>query len=80
MSGFAFPEGRALDLLCLGRAGVDLYAMQPDTPLEHVSSFRKSVGGSPANIATAVAMLAGEPPTDLRKLLTCSSGVSGCRA
>ena len=59
MSGFAFPEGRALDLLCLGRAGVDLYAMQPDTPLEHVSSFRKSVGGSPANIATAVSRLGG---------------------
>ena len=57
MSGFAFPEGRALDLLCLGRAGVDLYALQPDTPLEQVSSFRKSVGGSPANIATAVARL-----------------------
>ena len=59
MSGFAFPAGRALDLLCLGRAGVDFYAEQHDTPLEHVKSFRKSVGGSPANIATALARLGG---------------------
>nr|WP_315201223.1 5-dehydro-2-deoxygluconokinase [uncultured Albidiferax sp.] len=59
MSGFAFPAGRTLDLLCLGRAGVDMYAEQADTPLEHVRSFRKSVGGSPANIATALARLGG---------------------
>lgn len=59
MSGFAFPDGRSLDLLCLGRAGVDLYAEQPDVPLEQVQTFRKSVGGSPANIATAMARLGG---------------------
>lgn len=59
VNGFSFPKGRRLDLLCLGRAGVDLYAEQADTPLEHVRSFRKSVGGSPANIATALARLGG---------------------
>ena len=59
MHGFAFPAGRRLDLLCLGRAGVDLYAQQADTPLEQVHSFRKSVGGSPANIATGLARLGG---------------------
>jgi 5-dehydro-2-deoxygluconokinase len=59
MSGFSFPLGRALDLLCLGRAGVDLYAQQAGEPLEQVSSFRKSVGGSPANIATGLARLGG---------------------
>ena len=59
MTKFAFPAGRTLDLLCLGRAGVDLYAEQAGTPLENVSSFRKSVGGSPANIATALARLGG---------------------
>jgi 5-dehydro-2-deoxygluconokinase len=55
----AFPAGRTLDLLCLGRAGVDLYAEQTETSLENVKSFRKSVGGSPANIATALARLGG---------------------
>lgn len=59
MNGFSFPAGRSLDLLCLGRAGVDLYAMQEHTPLQQVSSFRKSVGGSPANIATGLARLGG---------------------
>jgi len=58
-AGFAFASGRRHDLLCLGRAGVDLYALQDDTPLEQVGSFRKSVGGSPANIATALARLGG---------------------
>jgi len=50
---------RALDLVCLGRAGIDLYAVQKDTSFEEVQQFHKSVGGSPANIATAVARLGG---------------------
>lgn len=57
MSGPRFPGDRATDLICLGRAGVDLYAQQEGTPLEEVTSFRKSVGGSPANIATGAARL-----------------------
>ncbi len=40
-----------LDLLCMGRAAVDLYADQIYTSLEEVSSFSKYVGGCPANIA-----------------------------
>ena len=52
-------HARPLDVLCLGRAGVDLYAAQKNTPLEAVTQFNKSVGGSPANIATAVARLGG---------------------
>ena len=59
MSGFAFVAGRSLDLLCLGRAGVDLYAQQEGVPLQEVAGFRKSVGGSPANIATGLARLGG---------------------
>lgn len=59
MTGFVFPAGRRLDLLCLGRAGVDLYAQQEGVALEQVGSFRKSVGGSPANIATGLARLGG---------------------
>jgi 5-dehydro-2-deoxygluconokinase len=52
-------QARPMDVLCLGRAGVDLYAAQKNTPMEDVSQFNKSVGGSPANIATAVARLGG---------------------
>ena len=57
MNGFQFPRDRALDLLCLGRAGVDLYAQQEGTLLQAVTGFRKSVGGSPANVATGAARL-----------------------
>ena len=40
-----------LDLLCMGRAAVDLYAEQIGSSLEDVNSFAKYVGGCPANIA-----------------------------
>lgn len=60
MKHWSFPADRALDALCLGRAGVDLYAVQENTALEDVQTFRKSVGGSPANIATAIARLGGK--------------------
>jgi 5-dehydro-2-deoxygluconokinase len=59
VNGFAFPAGRPIDLLCLGRAGVDFYAQQDGVALEDVTGFRKSVGGSPANVATALARLGG---------------------
>lgn len=59
MNGFRFPDDRQIDLICLGRAGVDFYAQQEGVALEDVASFRKSVGGSPANVATAVARLGG---------------------
>ncbi len=44
----------ALDLICLGRAAVDLYAEQPGARLEDVSSFAKYLGGCAANIAVGV--------------------------
>jgi 5-dehydro-2-deoxygluconokinase len=59
VNGFAFPTGRPIDLVCLGRAGVDFYAQQDGVALEDVTGFRKSVGGSPANVATALARLGG---------------------
>jgi 5-dehydro-2-deoxygluconokinase len=43
------------DLICLGRAAVDLYAEQPGARLEDVSSFAKYLGGCAANIAVGVA-------------------------
>jgi 5-dehydro-2-deoxygluconokinase len=48
---------RTLDLVCIGRACVDLYAEQEGAKLEDVQSFRKYVGGSAANIALNTARL-----------------------
>lgn len=48
---------RALDLICLGRAAVDLYGEQLGAPLEDVQSFKKSLGGCAANIAVGTARL-----------------------
>ncbi len=46
-----------LDLICLGRLAVDLYAQQVGARLEDVSSFAKYLGGSSANIAFGAARL-----------------------
>ncbi len=43
---------KPLDVICLGRAVVDLYGDQLGSRLEDMSSFRKYVGGSSLNIAT----------------------------
>jgi 5-dehydro-2-deoxygluconokinase len=48
---------RPLDLICLGRLAVDLYAQQVGARLEDVSSFAKYLGGSSANIAFGAARL-----------------------
>lgn len=48
---------RPLDLICLGRLAVDLYAQQVGARLEDVSSFAKYLGGSSANIAFGTARL-----------------------
>src|SRR3712207_7398417 len=47
----------ALDLVCIGRTSVDLYAEQEGARLEDVQSFRKYVGGSATNIAVGMARL-----------------------
>lgn len=48
---------RPLDLICLGRAAVDLYAQQVGSRLEDVSSFARYLGGSSANCAFGSARL-----------------------
>lgn len=50
-------KGKPLDAICLGRAGMDLYAADDNTDFAKVATFRKSVGGSPANIAVGMARL-----------------------
>lgn len=46
-----------LEVLTFGRSSVDLYPEQHDVPLADVVSFRKSIGGSPTNVAVAAARL-----------------------
>jgi 5-dehydro-2-deoxygluconokinase len=47
---------RPLDVLAMGRSLVDLYPRE-DGPLERVTAFEPSVGGSPTNVAIAAARL-----------------------
>jgi 5-dehydro-2-deoxygluconokinase len=47
----------ALDVLTVGRIGVDLYAEQPRTDFTSARSFAKSIGGSPTTVAVAAARL-----------------------
>jgi len=48
------PPGAPLDLITIGRVGVDIYPLQ-DGPLEDVSTFGKYLGGSATNVAVAAA-------------------------
>ncbi|EHK58849.1 hypothetical protein MAXJ12_02921 [Mesorhizobium alhagi CCNWXJ12-2] len=50
-------NARRLDVITMGRASVDLYGQQIGSRLEDVTSFAKSVGGCPANIAIGTARL-----------------------
>ncbi|HZM32952.1 MAG TPA: 5-dehydro-2-deoxygluconokinase [Burkholderiales bacterium] len=47
----------SLDLICMGRAAVDLYGEQIGARLEDQSSFARYLGGCPANIAVGSARL-----------------------
>jgi 5-dehydro-2-deoxygluconokinase len=48
---------QTLDLIAVGRAGVDLYGEQVGGRLEDMRSFAKYVGGSPTNTAVGAARL-----------------------
>jgi len=47
----------SLDVITVGRCSVDLYGQQIGSRLEDITSFAKSVGGCPANIAIGTARL-----------------------
>ncbi|NHN54930.1 5-dehydro-2-deoxygluconokinase [Calidifontibacter sp. DB0510] len=47
----------ALDVLTIGRIGVDIYPQQVGVGLEEVTSFGKFLGGTATNVAVAVARL-----------------------
>lgn len=44
-----------LEVLTMGRVGVDLYPTEVDTRLEDVELFSRTLGGSPTNVAVAAA-------------------------
>src|SRR3712207_441474 len=44
-----------LEVLTMGRVGVDLYPLQTGVSLRDVTSFGKFLGGSPTNVAVAAA-------------------------
>lgn len=48
---------KSLDIITIGRAGVDLYGSQIGGRLEDMGSFEKYIGGSPTNMATGTARL-----------------------
>jgi len=51
----AAPGG--LDVLTMGRVGVDIYPLQTGVALEEVTTFGKYLGGSATNVAVAAARL-----------------------
>jgi 5-dehydro-2-deoxygluconokinase len=50
-----FERTAPFDVLTMGRIGVDLYPEQVGASLREVQTFRKFLGGSPANVAVAAA-------------------------
>ncbi len=48
---------RPLDVICMGRASVDLYGEQVGGRLEDMTSFAKYVGGCPTNVSVGTARL-----------------------
>ncbi|WP_414444895.1 bifunctional 5-dehydro-2-deoxygluconokinase/5-dehydro-2-deoxyphosphogluconate aldolase [Burkholderia sp. 22PA0106] len=56
-SPLSFAQNRALDVICIGRVAVDLYAEQIGARLEDATSFAKYLGGSSGNIAFGTARL-----------------------
>ncbi|MGB1236901.1 MAG: bifunctional 5-dehydro-2-deoxygluconokinase/5-dehydro-2-deoxyphosphogluconate aldolase [Pseudomonadales bacterium] len=57
MRSKALSNSKTLDVICLGRAAVDLYGEQIGSPLQDMSSFAKYLGGSSGNIAFGTSRL-----------------------
>ena len=56
-AGYGPAAPVALDVLTMGRVGVDLYPLQTGVGLEDVTTFGKYLGGSATNVAVAAARL-----------------------
>jgi len=76
---------RPIDVACLGRLAVDLYAQQIGARLEDATSFAKYLGGSSANVAFGTArlglrsaMLARVGDDHMGRFLTETLEAEGC--
>lgn len=52
-----FNNDREFDIIAIGRACIDLNAVEYNRPMEETMTFKKYVGGSPANIAIGTSKL-----------------------
>lgn len=57
MSYITFDEARPFDLILIGRAAIDLNPVDYYQPLQDCTTFKKYLGGSPANIAVGLSRL-----------------------
>ena len=57
MNNLEFDKDKSMDIIGMGRIGVDLNANEVNRPLKETMTFTKSVGGSPANIAVGATRL-----------------------
>ncbi|MCX8517064.1 MAG: PfkB family carbohydrate kinase, partial [Rhodoferax sp.] len=85
MPTFSFPPDRSIDLACLGRVAVDLYAQQFGSHLEDARSMAMYLGGSSGNLAFGVArlglksaMVARVGNEQMGRFLTRSLAAEGC--
>ena len=80
-----FPENRPINLACLGRLAVDLYAQQFGSHLEDARSLQMYLGGSSGNLAFGVArqglrsaMITRVGNEQMGRFLTKSLAAEGC--
>lgn len=57
MKGIIFDATRNLDIVPIGRVAIDFNPVDLNRPLEESTTFKKYLGGSPANIAVGMARL-----------------------
>ena len=57
MKAIQFDASKPLDLIPLGRATIDLNPIDYYKPLDECVTFKRYLGGSPANIAVGLARL-----------------------
>ena len=57
MAVIEFDNTRRLDIIPLGRVAIDFNPVDLNKPLEESTTFKKYLGGSPANIAVGMARL-----------------------
>ena len=71
----------AIEVLKVGRVGVDLYAEQKGASLVEARTFAKSVGGSPTNVGGALCrgLLAGATPVEAVRAANAAGAIVASR-